>query len=147
MEKNLWCPLQEEQKTRLGGPLTIYVRGEAPVPSCKVTPWVSRNPWFWFMYRKWHQITWIHWNEKKWSRNGSTVEPFSCPQDGPHLGTILVLVFPNGSTVHIEPFWLHFFQCKWDQMVFISIKSYLIFTNGYIQFILILSPYCLNFQY
>ena len=26
---------------------------------------------------------------KKWSRNGSTVEPFSCPQDGPHLGTVL----------------------------------------------------------
>ncbi len=27
---------------------------------------------------------------KKWSRNGSTVEPFSCPQDGPHLGYVLV---------------------------------------------------------
>ncbi len=27
---------------------------------------------------------------KKWSRNGSRVEPFSCPQDGPHLGTVLV---------------------------------------------------------
>ncbi len=26
---------------------------------------------------------------KKWSRNDSTVEPFSCPQDGPHLGTVL----------------------------------------------------------
>ncbi len=27
---------------------------------------------------------------KKWSRNGSRVEPFSSPQDGPHLGIILV---------------------------------------------------------
>ncbi len=29
---------------------------------------------------------------KKWSQNGSRVEPFSCPQDGPHLGTVLVPV-------------------------------------------------------
>ena len=28
--------------------------------------------------------------EKKWSRNGPTVEPFSCPQEGPLLGTFLV---------------------------------------------------------
>ncbi len=27
---------------------------------------------------------------KKWSRNGSRVELFSCPQDGLHLGTVLV---------------------------------------------------------
>ena len=27
---------------------------------------------------------------KKWNRNGSTVEPFSCPQDGPLLGTVLL---------------------------------------------------------
>ncbi len=27
---------------------------------------------------------------KKWSRNAFRVEPFSCPQDGPHLGTVLV---------------------------------------------------------
>ncbi len=69
---------------------------------------------------------------KKWSRTGSRVEPFSCPQDGPHLGTVLVplwseapffsqtwllrkkwlllksgAVFQNGSRV--EPFWLHYF--------------------------------------
>ncbi len=51
---------------------------------------------------------------KKWSRYGSTVEPFSCPQDVPHLGTVLVqsgTVFPNSSTV--EPFWLHFFFSVW----------------------------------
>ena len=27
---------------------------------------------------------------KKWSQNGSRVEPFSCPKDSPHLGTVIV---------------------------------------------------------
>ncbi len=51
---------------------------------------------------------------KKWSRNGSTVEPFSCPQDGPHFKEKMApllksgAVFQNGSRV--EPFWLHFFS-------------------------------------
>ena len=35
----------------------------------------------------------IHTERKKWSRNGS------CPQDGPHLGTVLVLFF-------FSPTWL-----------------------------------------
>ena len=30
---------------------------------------------------------------KKWSRNASTVEPFLCPQDGPHLVTVLVPLY------------------------------------------------------
>ncbi len=42
---------------------------------------------------------------KKWSRNDSRVEPFSCPQDGPHVGK-------NGSTLQsgavLAPL---FFQC------------------------------------
>ncbi len=43
--------------------------------------------------RNWPLVCWELRNtlkEKNWSRNGYTVEPVSCPQDGPHLGTVLV---------------------------------------------------------
>ncbi len=55
----------------------------------------------------------VYTERKKWSRKGSRVEPFSCPQDGPHLSTVLVQTWllrkkiQNGSRV--ETFWLHFF--------------------------------------
>ena len=39
-----------------------------------------------------------HTVRKKWSRNGSTVGPFSCPQDGPLLGTVLVPLLVPFST-------------------------------------------------
>ncbi len=44
----------------------------------------------------------IFTERKKWSQNGSRVELFSCPQDGPHLGTVLVNMIikeKNGSTL------------------------------------------------
>ncbi len=61
---------------------------------------------------------------KKWSRNGSTVEPFSSPQDGPHLGTVLVPFWKRFSNMIIKEkmappykvvlfyktFWLNFFS-------------------------------------
>ncbi len=39
---------------------------------------------------------------KKWSRNGSRVELFSCPQDGPHLDTVLVPL------CKVAPLWSRF---------------------------------------
>ncbi len=55
---------------------------------------------------------------KQWSQNGSTVELFSCPQDGP-LSTM--------STE--EPFWLHFFQCLVLDCLFPGCLSYIWFWN------------------
>ncbi len=38
----------------------------------------------------WNFYLFYDTERKEWSRNGSTVEPFSCPQDGPLLRTVLV---------------------------------------------------------
>ncbi len=60
---------------------------------------------WWQSYHKALLIMFIE--RKKWIRNGSRVEPFSCSQDGPHLGTALQWN-QNGSTV--EPKQLHFLK-------------------------------------
>ncbi len=65
------------------------------------------------------QIPQYYTERNKWNLKGSTVDPFSCLQDGPHSGIILVPSlyafalkvepdFPKSSTE--EPLWLHFFS-------------------------------------